>query len=232
MQLFYEVQSQQKVLHILSTSYFTLKLQRNSKEIDMCLDEICYCVNVIAYILRMNQPSNLAILWKWTVHEPTFYRSQRFPTHTPVYQFAQPNEDLHQLHLGFPPHCDSQQRWPFTCKSPCLVWTPQLDCLAAYLLWEVMLTLMPLRAARLAAYKWHQIQSMGLFLVHHMNTKDWIARWTPCLLICPFGCHQPQICYLRTPRVLRWFQPASRATLILLVILLLEDYLFKYEYMG
>ena len=26
------------------------------------------------------------------------------------YQFAQSNEDLHQLHLGFPPHCDSQHR--------------------------------------------------------------------------------------------------------------------------
>ncbi len=42
-----------------------------------------------------------------------------------------------------------------------------------FILWEVMLTLMPLRVARLAAHKWHQIQSMGLFLVHHMNTKDW-----------------------------------------------------------
>ncbi len=41
-----------------------------------------------------------------------------------------------------------------------------------FILWEVMLTLMPLRAARLAAHKWHQIQSIELFLVHHMNTKD------------------------------------------------------------
>ena len=30
------------------------------------------------------------------------------------------NEDLHQLHLGFPPHCDRQHRWPFTSRSPCL----------------------------------------------------------------------------------------------------------------
>ncbi len=45
-----------------------------------------------------------------------------------------------------------------------------------FILWEVMLTLMPLRAARLAAHKWHQIQSMGLFLAHHMNTKDWCGR--------------------------------------------------------
>ncbi len=37
------------------------------------------------------------------------------------YQFAQSNEDLHRLHLGFPPHCDSQHRWPFTSRSPCLV---------------------------------------------------------------------------------------------------------------
>ncbi len=35
-------------------------------------------------------------------------------------QFAQSNEDLH---LGFPPHCDSQHRWPFTSRSPCLDFT-------------------------------------------------------------------------------------------------------------
>ncbi len=40
-----------------------------------------------------------------------------------------------------------------------------------FILWEVMLTLRPLRAARLAAHKWHQIQCMGSFLVHHMNTN-------------------------------------------------------------
>ena len=35
-----------------------------SKEINLCLDSRCYCVDVIAHILRMNQPSNLAILNK------------------------------------------------------------------------------------------------------------------------------------------------------------------------
>ncbi len=34
----------------------------NPKETDLCLDSRCYCVDVIAHILRMNQPSNLAIL--------------------------------------------------------------------------------------------------------------------------------------------------------------------------
>ena len=32
-----------------------------SKETDLCLDSKCYCVDVIAHNLRMNQPSNLAI---------------------------------------------------------------------------------------------------------------------------------------------------------------------------
>ena len=35
-----------------------------TKEIDLCLDSRCYCVDVIAHILRMSQPSNLAILNK------------------------------------------------------------------------------------------------------------------------------------------------------------------------
>ncbi len=42
-----------------------------------------------------------------------------------------------------------------------------------FVLWEVILTLMPLRAARLAAQKWHQIQSMGLFLADHMRDENW-----------------------------------------------------------
>ncbi len=29
------------------------------------------------------------------------------------------------LHLGFPPHCDSQHRWPFTSRSPCLEYPPR-----------------------------------------------------------------------------------------------------------
>ena len=33
-----------------------------AKETDLCLDSRCYCVDVIAHILRMNQPPNLAIL--------------------------------------------------------------------------------------------------------------------------------------------------------------------------
>ncbi len=36
------------------------------------------------------------------------------------FSYSHTSEDLHRLHLGFPPHCDSQYRWPVTCKSPCL----------------------------------------------------------------------------------------------------------------
>ena len=78
------------------------------------------------YWLASQSPNYKCLQLPWLHrNEDEMNRSSPFPCSqvfllTYPSSVAQSNINLHRLHLGFPSHCDSQHRWPITCKSPCL----------------------------------------------------------------------------------------------------------------
>ncbi len=96
---------------------------------------LCSCISKLYMplktIWKRVRENLIAEKWRWIGSYPCQSSQVFLLTHqcwrtqawfSPAkYQFAQSNEDLHRLHLGFHPHCDSQHRWPLTSRSPCLV---------------------------------------------------------------------------------------------------------------